>query len=452
MTELYALIVILIAGRSLLSNRYVNVDERPLPVCLSYYFFAGSIVLSLYMFLLSLVGIRFSVFAVSLPFIVFIIYDIYRSRPVIRLQMPQIRKPDPEAFLFAAVSIILALVIISVFLNNYFLPVFRADAIAHWMFQAKIFFVERRIPLDVLLHKVYDYRADYPLLVPLNLAWIGICIGSWQDTAVRVIFSCQYLAAIIIFYDALKEYSGGLFAAMASMMIFSVPVLLAHIENGYADFTLAAFALLATIAFFNWIRKERFADLCLAALFIGGAAWTKNEGIALASSMILSLAACLFLKKKGADRSIPIFLQFALISCAVFVPFKLFAAFNHIGNHMLKSANVLGIAAQGIVRIPLISKHFGYQLFLDTYQWMYFWIYVLLFISLRKRDAVKDHLLFPLLFIVLSLISYFVLFMVTPLDLEFHLSVSLDRLLLGLSLSAAFIAFVAAFAENGKAE
>ncbi len=384
MELLFSILIILIAGRAVLS--LFDLDGLNAPVRAVLYLFGGSVVISLYMFFLSVLGVKFSVFAISVPFLIFLVYDIGRSRPGFNFRMPQISKPGLEDIVFALTFIVLGLVVISVFLNNCFIPVFRADAIAHWMFQAKIFFVERRVPLDVLLKKVYDYRADYPLLVPLNLAWISICLQSWQETTVRTLFSLQYLGAVTFFYYSLKKRTGKLFALMSSLMVFSLPILLAHAENGYADLTLAAYAMIATVFFFEWLMERKDRDIYLAAFFIGGAAWTKNDGIALVIAMVVSLIAHLISNRSDIKRSAVMIVNFILISAVVFVPFKIFTMLNSIGSHMITSMNVFGLAAQGLGRVPLISKHFGYEMFLDAYQWMYFWIYAILFLALRKRE------------------------------------------------------------------
>jgi len=441
---LYSILIVICAGYIL----PLPTDRFSWPANVALRYFIGSVVISLYMFLLSLIGIKFTVLSISLPFLLFLaVYafrNFHRYRPIIARN---IRIP-PYSVFFWILTVLSMLLCASVFLNNQFIPIFRADAIAQWMFKAKIFFVERTIPLDILLNKVFDYRADYPLLVPLNVAWVAICLGKWQDTTARICFTAQYIGVFLVLYNALKEKVKAIPALMSTFMILSLPVLLTHVENGYTDFTFASFVLFSAIFLHKWLTENNDNDLVIAGFFIGASAWTKNDGIGLLLSMILTLLIYFFIKKPGMKYSFKMILLFTLAAAAVFMPFKLYTVLNSIGSHMIPRSDILHLLFANAGRISTIASRFSYELCCNTYQWLYFWIYVVLFAFLFRRSLYLNKYVYLLIFVLFSIMIYAFMFMITPLDLNFHLEVSLDRLLLGLAPAAGFAVFSALLGDD----
>jgi hypothetical protein len=93
-----------------------------------------------------------------------------------------------------------------------------------------------------------------------------------------------------------------------------------------------------------------------------------------------------------------------------------------------------------------VTAYFCYELFLDTYLWLYFWIFLILFAFLNRKKIFAGNLLYVFLFVVFSLAFVFDTFLVanvnaTPAWLVSIIKLNLDRSLLIIPPSAGFLMF-----------
>ncbi len=457
---LFSAFVVILAGRLTLSNRFFALDSNGHLMRLSLYYAAGAVTISFYMLLLSILGIRYGVLVISVPFLIYficILPGLVRGSSgwIGRLSGIHLNfgKMSFDNAVFIAAFAVIAVTVISVFLNNFVLPAFRVDAMAVWMYKAKIFFVEKRIPMDIMVNKLFDYRADYPLLVPLNMTWVSICLNKWDDINSKIFFSFLYLASLVIFYFSIKGYSNRTVAMISTLVVFTVPTLLAHLENGYADFPLASLTLISVIFLFKWMNTNKNNHLFLSAFFIGGAAWTKNDGIGLCASALLTVGLYLVIKALKTDPAqrpalAARFLIYAAIAAVIFMPFKIVTMHYHVVNHMLSNENIAVVFFKNLDRIPVILNFFLYELYLNTYQWLYFWIYFTVLLLLHKKQLIGTNLAYLFLFVIVSLGLYTFIYTITALGYVSQLGSSADRILLSLTPSAGFLTFTAAFGQK----
>lgn len=458
---IYSIVIVVLAGRLVFSVRGLAIDEESSGIKLPLYYLMGTVVLSLYMLLLFFFRIRFSAVSISLPFIIYAIFYLFRYgrsfSPALRgsveyvsqlCRSAQDRKNIWQTLGFAAISV----VVFIVFLQNITVPVFIGDSYAHWFIKAKAIFVKGTIPSDILTNMDYFYtRTDYPLLAPLNLAWTVICTGGWSDTITRTLFSFYYLAMIVFFYHSLKNRMGEKSALCGTFILSLIPNVLRETTDGYTDICVAVLVMASLILLLEWfINRENTGRLLLSSLFMGGAAWTKNDGIGLFA--VASVTLLLFLASKMKSGEVDVvsaaskFFAYLVCGCIVFLPFKIFVASQGIGNHMIGSLWQMLSLTGNLWRAPYILNQFLYEFFLNTNIWLYFWIFFFLMLIIRRKQAFKSDARYILLFMLLYSALLFYIYMVTTLGstiegLKSNLE-ELERLLLHITPIAVFYAFV----------
>jgi hypothetical protein len=417
---IFAFLIVFIAGKTALTNKYLNISDQPISIRLPLFFFAGTAVIAQYMFLLALLHIKYSMLTISLPFLIYLAFTIKGS--TFLLKKPNIKVTPLIVIMFS----ILGLICIAMLTDTLTLPISAKDAFAMWVFKAKMIFDAGTIPFNVLQNKVFYYTStDYPLLVPLNLAWINICIGSWNDIVIRTFYALSYISFIPLFYSLSRKYMNSTISAIATFVLLTNSHLLEYAANGYVDVLLGMFAFISIFYLLEWVKNRKESDLLISSMFMGSAAFIKNDAIALFVALFL-----VFLVVRPKLRESIVMCSGALL----FVPFKLAVSYYAISNHMIKGFNLL----DNLNRIPVILNHYVFELFLNTYSWQYFWIFIALLLIIGRKKLMTTTLKYAFGFLLAALSLYFLVYMITVAD---NLTSSFHRLLLGLAPISAFLAF-----------
>lgn len=435
---LFAIAVIFSTGRFLLNLKYFDISGDPLGEKVALYFHAGAAAIGLYMFLLAMLHVKFNVLFISAPFVIYGVYFISTFRPSgIRLPAFTI-KPTVSFFLLLIIIAVLA----SMTFNCFISPVEAKDAVSIWFFKAKIFFVERTVPIKIMDSPAYYYsHSEYPLLLPLNLAWISICLGEWNDILLRLFFALSLVLSTIYFYSTLKRRTGSFFAMAATFFWVTNFHTLSYAANGYADIMLACFAFTAVSFFLRWAEEKKSEQLNLCALFAGASVFIKNDGIAILAGLAIALIILLNREKRDLKVSTLTLLRFAIIACVIFLPFKLVAAFTLAPSHMIENANFASTFVSNLSRIPVIISFFLYEMYLNTYTWNYFWIFITILIVMQWKQIKRSSVSYAFWTVVAAMSVYFLVYVLTALDIHYHLMSSFHRLLLQLAPTAVLVAF-----------
>ncbi len=428
---IYGFAVIFLAGKALLDLKPLHVRKLQASIRFPLYFFAGSMAVAAYMLILAALKIKFNVLVISLPFLLYAVILLLKLRPL-DLNIPLAKEFDRP--IFRLLAAVLAIVCIAMFLDCSIIPIFSKDAFAMWCFKAKIFFMERTVPFSVLAAPAYAYTSpEYPQLIPLNLAWLSLCLGQYDDVLIRLFFAVQFVLFITAFYSLSRGFMSKWPALAGTFVLFTNKHFLVYAANGYADATLSAFIFLSLVFFIKWLNEKDEGALYLSSLFAGGAAFTKNEGMVVYFVLMAMLAARLW---KSDIRTLT---AFALIGGLFFVPYQAALSSYGISSHMIKSANILATAASNIGRAPQIARHFLYELYLNTFAWQYFWIFLTALYITGRRNFRRMNMNYAAVFLALVLAAYFMVYMVTAAD---NLYSSFHRLLLGMAPAAVLLAFV----------
>ena len=291
---------------------------------------------------------------------------------------------------------------------------------------------------------------DYPLLLPLSIVRGWRYMGSETPVLPAIMGFCFTLLTLGLLLTTLTLLRGRLQGCLAAMVLLGTPFLITMGAAQFADVPLAFFILMTLGMLTLQARAEegRGGMLLLAGLAAGMAAWTKNEGILFLLVVALSLFAATVRTGswREASRRTAGFLAGAMPIMLIVLAFKLLLAPTGdlaagISWSALAEKLVDGDRYAQIARAFLLMGISFTQGLVDVRVGMQFnpgavnillLIAYLLFagIQIDRRD--RTGLLAVGAVLCIMPAGYFFVYVMTPLDLTYHLITSLNRLFLQL--------------------
>jgi hypothetical protein len=212
-------------------------------------------------------------------------------------------------------------------------PVYFVDALSHWSGRGRALFgavnwsMDPRSPAFLGVGEA----KHYPLLTPIWRALTASYNGGWDELLARVDGLAFYLVVIGSVWLAVWRFSKERrLAAAATFVVAAMPLHAWHTAAGYSDVAVEAFAIAGLAAI---LRREYL----LAGVFTAGAAWAKNDGLAIFLPVLL-LASVLSLERKpissqgnGSLRSSWIRAAWFLCGFATLTPWLLFKWWHRLG-------------------------------------------------------------------------------------------------------------------------
>lgn len=298
------------------------------------------------------------------------------------------------------------------------------DAWAIWNMHAR--FLLRAGPAwPALMHAppIGWIHPDYPWLVPASVARLW----AWSDAempAASALVSVELaVAGGAVLVAGVARLRGLTPALLGGLLLVGTPFFVTFSANEHADLPLASCMLAAVV-----VALLGQAGL-LAGLLAGLAAWTKNEGVLFA---FLFAAVMLLARRRAETRASwrPLLLGLAVM----LVPLLLFKVVLAPTNDLLASPLVARLAqAFGFERHRLIwaalwrdGRGFGEWTMLP------YLAMAAPFLAWRGRRRLAGLERGVPIIAALMLLGYYVVYLLTPQDLSWHLETSLVRLLLQL--------------------
>lgn len=261
--------------------------------------FAGILLLTLWMRVLSAVGIEFGVVAIAGPLAAAAALaswwagrrDRGRLAPALRAAWQGLRGADLPRWqrivwhaLLAWMALRFALLLVEVVQR----PLYPWDAWTQWATKARVWFALKALLPFVQQDDWFrsigpaytDAAPHYPGTVPLLQVWAAIVLGQWDDALINVPWWLIGVALAPAVYGFLA-WRGlpSLWALVGTWFVVSLPMLGVHVAlAGYADLPMAAYLTLAVLAGWRWSQTRGWSDLALALLFLLGCVVTKNPG------------------------------------------------------------------------------------------------------------------------------------------------------------------------------
>jgi len=164
-------------------------------------------------------------------------------------------------------------------------PLVGWDAIAMWLFKAKVFFDSGSVDLANLPPRPISAtrHLDYPPLFSLMVATAWVLLSHVDDMVGKSIGFMFLISGVAAVSASLLPLLGTRLTAMFALLMVALPALQTSFVlpyyMGYADYAIAVFMLLSLAHLYRSVRLGRDLDSGLAFLFAALAALTKNEGL-----------------------------------------------------------------------------------------------------------------------------------------------------------------------------
>ena len=303
------------------------------------------------------------------------------------------------------------------------------DAVAIWSLKAKAVaeFGGYDNPVFLSPYCAFSHQ-DYPPALSawlslgrslggnLTVSWVGQWMLAWFGTwamAAAVLLAARWRAAAVVVVVSF---------VLAPTVIYQLPM-------GYADAPAALLLLAGTLLLLQDDRPAWPAALVLAA-----AALVKNEATVFVGCLLVGALATRVLRRRAA-------ICLAVVVAAV-GPWSAFTRLHGIANDTVTPATLspgraLHLAA---VRLPTILASIGGEL-LPASAWALAVVAVVVLLAVYRWDGV------PVVGAALAWAAMIAVYVITPMDLHWHLSSSADRVVLG---PMALATAMAAAAATGK--
>lgn len=336
------------------------------------------------------------------------------------------------------------------------------DAFAIWNLHAKFLFRGGTAWRDGFSPLIPWSHPDYPLLIPAAIAHFWSYLGHESQAIPSIIGLVFTISAAGVLFSALMTLRGRNAAMLGCMALVSTPAFIEQGSSQYADVPLSFF-ILATVVLVclgEAVTSGATGFMVLAGLACGFAAWTKNEGLLFLFALVVArfLAASGHRGARRSEResqgtSLLWLVTAALPLILLILWFKHFEA--PPGDLFGSEASMLHKLSSDS-RYGVILRWFGKQ-FLRFGHWLWVPGTVLvigLYLTLREAgemdntrtgqrpDSRRDAGATSALALGITLAGYFLIYVITPYDVYWHLRFSLNRLFLQLWPSTVFLLFL----------
>ena len=278
----------------------------------------------------------------------------------------------------------------------------------------------------------FVHHPDYPLLLPSSVArfwFLGNDTNLLVPQFLSVVIS---LSLLLVVFDALFSWHSSAIGLVGTVTCFSAVTIWYWAGMQYSDLLLSVFICLAVVSLSN-LAEAKNEYLGLYALSLGACMWCKNEGIAFASiSGLLSLVFVVARNEKlRSDISVRGFVGgLTMVGCLAATLAVKFAApgatdlFREQSSFSEKIFNLERIQ-KIFVAVLNESQNFDWIVLLAC-------IITLVFLLTTGRQRLRFCRGSWINIASLGLLAgaFFGIYLITPHDLEFHLSSSLDRLVM----------------------
>ncbi len=263
-------------------------------------YFTGAFLLTLWMRLLSLVGVKFSLLAVGGPLVAAaLMLGVFIARRGAGATTRDLRAalrgaftvPDCSAplrmvwwLLLAWLAVRLALLGVEVFTR----PLYPWDAWMQWATKARVWYELGTIVPFARINEWlaangtawFDASPEYPPTMPLLQVWSCLLLGRWDDTLMNGAWWQIAVALALTVYGGLRTLGVAALAALVgTVLVASLPLANVHVAlAGYADLPLAAWYTAAALAFLRWNRQRDWREAVLVLLLLVACTQIKNPG------------------------------------------------------------------------------------------------------------------------------------------------------------------------------
>ena len=247
-------------------------------------FLAGALLLTIEATLFTIVGIRWSVWALAIPLIAASLLPVEDRRP----------RLSGQAWRLSSTGIV-AIAIAHFFFSNLTAQSVSPDFVLFWGPKAARFALSHSLDPHFLLSRYPPPRVDYPPLVPIVEAWGALVAKDFPWITAASMSAIWLLAAVPVIRWLTQSWEATAFwtAAMCASQVFSggggnaEAMLIAYLSVGAAAIV-ANRTTIAAIAFAGATLTKEEAFITIAAILIGVAIRNIKQALILGAASVMS--------------------------------------------------------------------------------------------------------------------------------------------------------------------
>jgi hypothetical protein len=319
-------------------------------------------------------------------------------------------------------------------------PYGRWDAWAMWNLKAK-WLVKGNDWINVFSNEIS--HPDYPILVPLAISRIWTHKGFFSLFDPVMVAFIFFTSIILVEYGAISILKTSYQGKLAVILLTATPFFVIDSAGLCADIPLAfyfiTFCILYTLA--QEFRSRKL--LVISGISLGLSTWTKNEGL-LFSLGALSIHFVFSLYRLGFYIWLRDFYRICIGFVPLFFAMMLLKYLYAPPNDLLSSFN-LQIILENITdinRYVVIFNNFTREL-VYIGDWIIQVPIVLIFFAITMGHNKKQNFIsLSLLSILIIMVAgYFMIYLLTPRNLQWHMGTSMNRLIIQLWPTFIFVYF-----------
>ena len=278
-------------------------------------YLTGAFVLTLWMRVLSLSGVRFGILTIALPLVVAsapLAWLGWRrgGRALTGATRAALRALAVPSDLSGVARLAWRLLLVWLLLRFLLLglevawqPLYPWDAWIQWATKARVWYELGQIaPFargDAWFagngSVYFDASPEYPPTAPLLQVWACIALGRWDDTLMNWPWWQVAAAMALAMYGGLRSVGVGALAALVgTFFVASLPLANVHVAlAGYADLPLAAYYMAAVLGLLRWQEVHDVREAGLAILLALACTQIKSPGVFWALTLVPAFAVAL---------------------------------------------------------------------------------------------------------------------------------------------------------------
>jgi|ERR1017187_4418047 hypothetical protein len=391
----FAVLVILVAGMTVFYGLEREPENYFRLERLAYCWPLGMAALGMPMFLLSLCGYKLNVLVIigGVAGAAAIVFGLRRA-PVVeywrcrsKYNPPRERLTEFEWMLIVIIVACLGARIVASSLT----PMYDWDGVCTWGVKAKILFYGS-LKSSMKYFQLAEFRCinqNYPLLWPLMYTWVCTVLGRWDDLAMIAVINPLNLVTLVgLLYFTLRKSNSRTVTLLVASLASSLPTTIHYTVCAQADVPLMLLSGASLFLLFDWMRHRRRGSILLAAVLMGGAMFTKEEGRLVFVAQCGGTALVILTLWKSAERRklLGQWVAFVVIAGLWVLPWLLFRRTIHVWEQYFGPLGLSTLRWREIPNLWRVMLHNTLVFYngVGLPKWNFLWPVVVLFLLASK--------------------------------------------------------------------
>lgn len=262
-----------------------------------YSFLLGMGLETVFMFLLDLIGIKYSasvLTGISVFAIVALCGANYKQLLQLKStwEMPKLTLKDINLVAVFLLCLI-GYLFYAITVKNLFWPSTEHDTIGSFDKLGRIMAIEGKLHISLFKYNLEGAGGVYPPLYHSSFAYVYL-FGAEMP---KILTTLYFFSLLSVFYSAIKNFVGSTGAALATFILMLTPELFSHAALSLGNLPTTAYVCAGSLATITWLEKNDTKYFWLGAIGMAFVIWIRSDTIVFTAAALL-LAGIYFFRTK----------------------------------------------------------------------------------------------------------------------------------------------------------